>query len=84
MSEPQPAATPETGAAGPSPADAKPTIHPIAPRLKNGHKIPHIGPHIHAYRNLHSQTVGHESDKWWAKVRTLRAHCARESLTRMY
>lgn len=24
--------------------------HPIAPRLKNGHKTPHVGPHIHAYK----------------------------------
>ena len=43
--------------------------HPIAPRVKNGPKTPHIGPHINAYRNFHSETVGHESDKWWAKVR---------------
>lgn len=42
--------------------------HPIAPRLKNGPKIPHIGPHIHAYKAAHSETVGHESDKWWARV----------------
>ncbi|KAH9851031.1 acetate--CoA ligase [Lenzites betulinus] len=42
--------------------------HPIAPRLKNGHKTPHIGPHIHAYKSVHSQTVGHESDAWWAKM----------------
>ena len=54
----------------PNGTDAHPNIHPIAPRLKNGHKIPHIGPHIHAYRKLHSETVGHESDKWWAKVNT--------------
>jgi hypothetical protein len=44
-------------------------IHPVAPRLKNGSKIPHIGPHINAYRLAHAETVGHESDKWWAKVR---------------
>ncbi|KAI0827271.1 acetate--CoA ligase [Trametes gibbosa] len=42
--------------------------HPIAPRLKNGHKAPHIGPHFHAYKAIHSQTVGHESDAWWAKM----------------
>ncbi|CCL99371.1 uncharacterized protein FIBRA_01389 [Fibroporia radiculosa] len=42
--------------------------HPIAPRLKNGKKQPHVGPHIHAYKSLHAQTLGHESDKWWAKM----------------
>ncbi|KZT08091.1 acetyl-coenzyme a synthetase [Laetiporus sulphureus 93-53] len=42
--------------------------HPIAPRLKNGPKEPHVGPHIHAYRSIHQQTLGHESDKWWAKM----------------
>ncbi len=51
--------------------EAHPAIHPVAPRLKNGSKIPHIGPHIHAYRKAHEETVGHESDKWWAKVRWL-------------
>lgn len=45
-------------------------IHPVAPRLANGHKKPHIGPHIGAYRTAHSETVGHESDKWWGKVGT--------------
>lgn len=43
--------------------------HPVAPRLTQGLKIPHIGPHIEAYRAAHAQTVGHESDEWWAKVR---------------
>lgn len=43
-------------------------IHPVAPRLANGLKIPHIGPHIEAYRAAHKETVGHESDQWWAKV----------------
>ena len=47
---------------------AAPQLHPIAPRVKDGPKTPHIGPHIHAYRKAHSETVGHESDKWWAKV----------------
>ncbi|KAF8179847.1 hypothetical protein BJ912DRAFT_981980 [Pholiota molesta] len=42
-------------------------IHPVAPRLKNGPKKPHIGPHIDDYRNAHKDTVGHESDHWWAK-----------------
>lgn len=44
-------------------------IHPVAPRLKNGANKPHIGPHIDDYRNAHKDTVGHESDNWWAKVR---------------
>ncbi|KAH9903296.1 acetate--CoA ligase [Cubamyces lactineus] len=42
--------------------------HPIPPRLKDGPKTPHIGPHFHAYKSIHSQTVGHESDAWWAKI----------------
>jgi len=47
-------------------------IHPIAPRLKSGPKTPHIGPHIDDYRRAHKETVGHESDSWWAKVRSTR------------
>ncbi|KAL1691266.1 acetate--CoA ligase [Schizophyllum commune] len=44
-------------------------IHPVAPRLSSkGTKKPHIGPHIHAYRAAHAETVGKESDKWWAKM----------------
>ncbi|KAF9815222.1 hypothetical protein IEO21_04739 [Rhodonia placenta] len=50
-----------------NPHEPVPT-HPIAPRLKNGLKQPHIGPDIHAYRAFHEQTLGHESDKWWAKM----------------
>jgi acetyl-CoA synthetase len=42
-------------------------IHPVAPRLKGEHKKPHVGPDIHAYRDAHKETVGHESDNWWAK-----------------
>ncbi|KAF5325031.1 hypothetical protein D9619_010119 [Psilocybe cf. subviscida] len=42
-------------------------IHPVAPRLKAGIKVPHIGPHIDNYRAAHKETVGHESDKWWSK-----------------
>lgn len=52
----------------PVPKDEHPPIHPVAPRLKDGPKIPHVGPHIHAYKKAHEETVGHESDKWWAKV----------------
>lgn len=43
-------------------------IHPIAPRLKNGPKTPHIGPDIHAYKAAHALTVAKGSDEWWAKV----------------
>lgn len=46
-------------------------IHPVAPRLKSGPKIPHVGPHRDAYHAEHKNTVGHESDNWWAKVRIL-------------
>lgn len=46
-------------------------IHPIAPRLKNGLKKPHIGSDIQAYREAHKESVGHESDKWWAEVCTI-------------
>ncbi|KAJ3515871.1 hypothetical protein NLJ89_g1483 [Agrocybe chaxingu] len=42
-------------------------IHPVAPRLRAGPKTPHIGPHIEAYRSAHKETIGHESDNWWAK-----------------
>lgn len=58
----------DTQPPAPEEAPAPLAIHPVAPRLKNGLKIPHIGPHIHAYRKAHEETVGHESDKWWAKV----------------
>ncbi len=46
-------------------------IHPVAPRLKHGSKKPHIGPHIDDYHAAHKETVGHESDNWWAKVRAV-------------
>jgi hypothetical protein len=42
--------------------------HPVAPRMTNGPKKPHIGPHIQAYHEAHAQTVGPQSDAWWAKV----------------
>jgi len=41
---------------------------PVAHRVKNGPKVPHVGPHIDDYHTAHKETVGHESDKWWAKV----------------
>ena len=74
MSADAPAPASNGASSVPNGDEPHPTIHPVAPRLRNGHKIPHIGPHIHAYRKLHQETVGHESDKWWAKVST---HCAR-------
>lgn len=43
-------------------------VHPVAPRLRNGHKKPHVGPSIHDYKHHHSQTVGEHSDQWWDKV----------------
>ena len=43
--------------------------HPIAPRIKNHHKEPHVGPDIDAYRDHHAKTVGEGSDEWWAQVR---------------
>ncbi|PPQ79015.1 hypothetical protein CVT25_002324 [Psilocybe cyanescens] len=42
-------------------------IHPVAPRLKSGPKTPHVGPHRDDYHKAHKETVGHESDNWWAK-----------------
>ena len=61
----------QTDAGAANPVPSVPT-HPIAPRVAAGPKVPHIGPHIHAYRAAHQETVGHESDKWWAKVRRSR------------
>ena len=46
-------------------------IHPVAPRMKESHKHykkPHVGPHLDAYKAAHAETIGDESDKWWAKV----------------
>lgn len=43
-------------------------IHPVAPRLKNGPKKPHVGPTINEYKAAHAQTIGPNSDEWWAKV----------------
>ncbi len=44
-------------------------IHPVAPRLKNGPLKPHVGPTISEYKAAHAQTVGPNSDEWWAKAR---------------
>lgn len=42
--------------------------HPIAPRVKDGHKKPHVGPTRDDYHRHHAMTIGHESDAFWAKV----------------
>ncbi|KAI6041659.1 hypothetical protein EDC04DRAFT_2601584 [Pisolithus marmoratus] len=49
-----------------------PGTHPIAHRIKNGSERPHLGPDIPAY--VHAETLGHESDKWSAKL--LRKVCS--------
>ena len=54
-------------------SDAVPTPapipkHPVAPRLTDGQKKPHVGPDIAAYRHAHAQTIGEQSDEWWARV----------------
>jgi len=43
-------------------------IHPVAPRLKAGLKVPHVGPDLAAYQFSHAKTLGHESDAWWRKA----------------
>jgi len=43
-------------------------IHPVAPRLKDGPKKPHVGPSIDDYKALHAQSVGPGSDEYWTKV----------------
>lgn len=49
-------------------SNEKVPMHPVAPRMAAGPNQPHVGPNIDAYRSAHKETVGHESDKWWAKV----------------
>ncbi|KAF9793523.1 acetate--CoA ligase [Thelephora terrestris] len=41
--------------------------HPIAPRVKEHQKKPHVGPDILGYRDHHGKTVGEGSDEWWAQ-----------------
>ena len=43
--------------------------HPIAPRVRDHHKKPHVGPDVQAYRDHHAKTIGEGSDEWWAQVR---------------
>ena len=42
--------------------------HPIAPKVAAGPKKPHIGPAFEDYAKAHAQTIGPQSDEWWAKV----------------
>ena len=43
---------------------------PVAPRLaRSSGPTPYVGPGISDYRAAHRQTVGEDSDEWWAKVR---------------
>ncbi|KAG8216213.1 hypothetical protein J3R82DRAFT_8246 [Butyriboletus roseoflavus] len=42
--------------------------HPVAPRLKNGPRTPHLGPDIDAHTAAHALTIAEDSDEWWAKV----------------
>jgi acetyl-CoA synthetase len=51
-------------------------IHPVAPRLKNGPKKPHVGPTIDDYKALHAQSIGPNSDEYWSKAgrRTVEKH----------
>lgn len=42
--------------------------HPIAPRIKDHQKKPHVGPDFEAYRTLYEKTIGEGSDEWWAQV----------------
>ena len=42
--------------------------HPIPSRIADGPEVPYIGPHFEAYKKAHAETIGENSDKWWAKV----------------
>lgn len=55
----------------PAMADSPQSVptHPIAPRILNHVKKPHVGPDIQAYQDHHGQTIGDGSDEWWAQVR---------------
>ena len=46
-------------------------IYPIAPRMREGLKKPHVGPSRKDYEGLHSKTVGEDSDEWWGNVSTV-------------
>jgi len=59
-------------------------IHPVAPRMKNGAKTPHVGPDIEAYQKAHAATIGEESDEWWANVRSIPDLIAMLSINRFH
>jgi hypothetical protein len=42
-------------------------IHPVAPRLKNGPKKPHVGT-VADYKALHAPSIGPGSDAYWGKA----------------
>jgi acetyl-CoA synthetase len=39
--------------------------------MVGGPRQPHVGPDHDAYLAAHKETVGHESDEWWAEVSIL-------------
>ncbi|KAL5478505.1 ACS2 [Sanghuangporus weigelae] len=43
-------------------------IYPIASRMREGPKKPHIGPSRKEYQASHAKTVGDGSDEWWEKI----------------
>ncbi|KAG9103441.1 acetyl-CoA synthetase [Ceratobasidium sp. 370] len=45
-------------------------VHDVAPRMKgtDGRPKPHVGPGLDDYKAVHAQTVGADSDEWWAKA----------------
>jgi len=42
------------------------SLHPVASRVRE--RKSHVGPDIHSYQAAHAQSVGHESDNWWAAM----------------
>ena len=50
--------------------------HPIAPKVRQGGVIPHIGPSIEDYKKVHAQTIGAQSDEWWGTVSRTTLHSA--------
>ncbi|KIL66560.1 hypothetical protein M378DRAFT_185923 [Amanita muscaria Koide BX008] len=43
-------------------------LRPVAPRLSQGPKTPHVAPDIDAYKAAHAETIGANAEEWWAKV----------------
>ncbi|THG94553.1 hypothetical protein EW145_g8117, partial [Phellinidium pouzarii] len=46
-------------------------VFPVAPRLRDSDRKPHVGPHRDDYEKHHALTVGEHSDKFWDKKHTL-------------